>query len=164
MMFYFLASPYPVQALDCSKYVALNCGDEYTGNTVSWNSMANAWCFMEALRWPGNEVVFWVELKTKGDIFLEIVSGWDKLDVFLVDECLKEPCIDWGDISCGGTGLPAGIYYFVLDGDAGNIDFQVRLTCNTVPVLGNKQFLLLLGTVTLMLLTSFLQILSKKIL
>ena len=121
--------------LDCSGASPLACGEVITSMREGGPGNANAWCFMEALRWPGKEKVFLFELPQTCDVSAVLFEGGYDLDIFLIDECLKEPCIAWGDTDIDVPGLAPGSYYIVLDGSDKEVLYTIQVICSCeIPV------------------------------
>ena len=117
-------------ALDCASAIAMDCGMEMTGNTDDGQSTCNTYCFMDTDIWKGKEVIFKVELTSKSDLFLTVVSYRGPLPyIFMAADCVNEPCIDYGNDVVGSTDLDPGTYYFILDGRDSGIEYHIRIDC-----------------------------------
>ncbi len=118
----------------CAGRPSVGCGTAITDSTYGYPSNVD---FYDCVSWneSGPEAVYRLVVPADGaEVTATVLShGPADLDLFLLDECDENTCIDHGETSITRT-LNAGYYYLVVDGyqgDAGAFDLSV--TCGGIP-------------------------------
>ena len=80
----------------------------------------------------GKELVYQITTTSTGDITatLSNINGGD-LDIFILNGCNSDACVAGNDATATASNQPAGTYYIIVDGYAGDVGtFDLLVTAN----------------------------------
>ena len=124
----------------CSNVTTLTDGVTYSGSTVGMSSATNSY---NCSSWDESGPEQWHKITTSATstITAELGNLSNDLDVFILDSCDPNACLAYGDSTATYSNAPAGTYYIVVDGYAGNSG-AYELTASTSTSSGGLSWVL----------------------
>ena len=123
----------------CEDPAEIFCGETYAGNNSDGREEFFKYNCSDYY-YDGREIVHLFHHQSDGDVVIQLSGLSADLDLILLSTCDRNYCerisVRSGtqDEAIFVPGLPAGDYYVVVDGYAGNItDYTLSITCGDVP-------------------------------